>query len=63
MFGPDSFQFPRRESAIIESEGFASATVDTTNLDTPYPTNVVRRKDLVTMRLPQHYYDLVRSHQ
>ena len=63
VFGPDSFQFPRQESAIVESEGFASATVDTTNLDTPYPTNVVRRKDLVTMRLPQHYYDLVRWHQ
>ena len=57
VFGPDSFQFPRRESAIVESEGFASATIDTTNLDTPYPTNVVRRKDLVTMRLPQHYHD------
>jgi predicted amidohydrolase len=63
VFGPDSFQFPRQESAIVESEGFASATIDTTNLDTPYPTNVVRRKDLVTMRLPQHYYDLVKWHQ
>ena len=63
VFGPDSFQFPRQESAIVESEGFASATIDTTNLDTPYPTNVVRRKDLVTMRLPQHYCDLVKWHQ
>lgn len=63
VFGPDSFQFPRQESAVVEGEGFASATIDTTNLATPYPTNVVRRKDLVIMRLPQHYYELVRWHQ
>jgi hypothetical protein len=37
--------------------------VDTTNLDTRYPTNIVRRKDLVAMRLPHHYAELVKWHQ
>lgn len=63
VFGPDTFLFPRRESAILEEEGFAAAAIDTTNLDTPYPTNIVRRKDLVVMRLPHHYHDLVKWHQ
>jgi hypothetical protein len=63
VFGPDAFAFPRQESAILDDEGFAAAVVDTTNLDTPYPTNVVRRKDLVAMRLPHHYPDLVKWHQ
>jgi predicted amidohydrolase len=59
VFGPDTFAFPRQESAILEEEGFAVASIDTTNLDTPYPTNVVRRKDLLAMRLPHHYLKLV----
>ena len=63
VFGPDAFAFPRQESAILDDEGFTAAAVDTTNLDTPYPTNVVRRKDLVAMRLPPHYPDLVKWHQ
>lgn len=63
VFGPDTFAFPREESAILEEEGFVVADVDTTNLDTPYPTNVVRRKDLVAMRLPHHYCDLVLPRQ
>jgi predicted amidohydrolase len=63
VFGPDAFAFPRQESAILDDEGFATTTVDTTNLDTPYPTNIVRRKDLVMMRLPHHYPDLVKWHQ
>lgn len=63
VFGPDSFAFPRRETAILDAEEAAAATVDTTNLDTPYPTNIVRRKDLVVMRLPHHYLPLVVSHQ
>jgi predicted amidohydrolase len=64
VFGPDSFVFPRQESAILEEEeGFAAALIDTTNLDTPYPTNVVRRKDLVAMRLPHHYAELIKWHQ
>ena len=63
VFGPDAFAFPRHELAILDDEGFATTTVDTTNLDTPYPTNIVRRKDLVMMRLPHHYPDLVKWHQ
>lgn len=63
VFGPDSFVFPRQETAILDEEESAVAPVDTTNLDTPYPTNIVRRKDLVTMRLPHHYLPLVTWHQ
>ncbi|MBR1239059.1 amidohydrolase [Bradyrhizobium sp. AUGA SZCCT0274] len=63
VFGPDAFAFPRQESAILDDQGFAAASVDTTNLDTPYPTNIVRRKDLVMMRLPHHYPALVKWHQ
>jgi predicted amidohydrolase len=59
VFGPDSFAFPRQESAILDGVETAQATIDTTNLDTPYPTNIVRRKDLVMMRLPHHYGPLV----
>jgi hypothetical protein len=33
--------------------------MDTTNLDTVYPTNVVRRKDLVAMRMPHSYRALI----
>ncbi len=52
VFGPDTFAFPRSEALLPEGEGLAVATMDTGNLDTPYPTNVLRRKDLVAMRLP-----------
>lgn len=58
VFGPETFTFPRSESIVVEGEGVAIAELDTTNLDTPYPTNPVRRKDLVTMRLPHHYVPL-----
>lgn len=58
VFGPDTFAFPRSESVVVTATGSATAVVDTTNLDTPYPTNVVRRKDLVSMRLPHHYISL-----
>ena len=59
VFGPDTFKFPREESAVLDEVGVVSAKVDTSNLDTPYPTNVVRRKDLVVMRLPHHYEPLL----
>ncbi|MCK0197161.1 amidohydrolase [Ancylobacter sp. 6x-1] len=59
VFGPDTFAFPRREAIIASGEGVAVAEIDTTNLDTPYPTNVVRRKDLMVMRQPQHYLPLI----
>jgi predicted amidohydrolase len=60
VFGPDTFAFPRRE-AIVEGEGIATSEIDTTNLDSAYPTNVVRRKDLVLMRMPHSYRDLVKA--
>ena len=61
VFGPDTFEFPRREAIASEGEGLATALVDTTNLKSKYPTNVVRRKDLVSMRIPHSYRDLVRG--
>lgn len=60
VFGPDTFAFPRQESRILEEDGFAATEINTGNLETPYPTNVVRRKDLMIMRLPHHYPDLVK---
>ena len=63
VFGPDSFAFPRDEALIVAGEGAASLTIDTTSLTgSRYPTNVVRRKDLVLMRLPHHYRPLVLEH-
>jgi predicted amidohydrolase len=59
VFGPDTFAFPRREAIVQDDEGLASLDIDTGNLDTPYPTSVVRRKDLVAMRQPHHYQPLV----
>lgn len=60
VFGPDTFEFPRREAILGEGEGIVACDIDTSNLDTHYPTNVVRRKDLVQMRLPHHYQPLIR---
>jgi predicted amidohydrolase len=60
VFGPDTYAFPRQEAVVIAGEGIASSLVDTSSLpDSRYPTNVVRRKDLVLMRLPHHYRSLV----
>ena len=61
VFGPDTFEFPRREAIASGGAGLATALVDTTNLDSVYPTNVVRRKDLVSMRMPHSYRGLVRA--
>jgi predicted amidohydrolase len=55
VFGPDTFAFPRQEAIVTRSQGLAVASIDTSNLDSPYPTNVVRRKDLVLMRQPHQY--------
>jgi predicted amidohydrolase len=63
VFGPDTFEFPRREAIAAGGEGVATAVVDTSNLDSSYPTNVVRRKDLVAMRLPHSYRELIRQRQ
>jgi predicted amidohydrolase len=59
VFGPDTFEFPRREVIAQDGEGTATGAMDTTNLDTIYPTNVVRRKDLVAMRMPHGYRALI----
>lgn len=59
IFGADTFAFPRAESAILDTPGLATLDIDLTNLGGPYPTNVTRRKDLITMRLPHHYVPLV----
>ncbi|PRH84771.1 amidohydrolase [Labrys okinawensis] len=59
IFGPDTFEFPRREAHAGPGTSLASVNIDTSNLDTRYPTNVVRRKDMMAMRLPHHYLDLI----
>ncbi|WP_445490996.1 nitrilase-related carbon-nitrogen hydrolase [Rhodopseudomonas sp. RCAM05734] len=61
VFGPDTFAFPRREAIVEDGEGVATVTIDTSNLDCVYPTNVVRRKDLVSMRMPHSYRPLVQA--
>ncbi|CAL78568.1 Putative nitrilase/cyanide hydratase family protein (carbon-nitrogen hydrolase) [Bradyrhizobium sp. ORS 278] len=61
VFGPDTFAFPRREAIVDRGEGIATLEIDTGNLDSVYPTNVVRRKDLVCMRMPHSYRALVQS--
>jgi predicted amidohydrolase len=61
VFGPDTFAFPRREAIAADGEGIATALVDTSNLDSVYPTNVVRRKDLVAMRMPHSYRNLIKA--
>jgi predicted amidohydrolase len=59
VFGPETFAFPRQESAILDDAGVAATWIDTRNADPVYPTNVVRRKDLLCMRLPHHYRPLI----
>jgi predicted amidohydrolase len=61
VFGPDTFEFPRREAIAVDAEGTASAMVDTTNLGSVYPTNIVRRKDLIAMRMPHSYRALIKK--
>jgi hypothetical protein len=46
---------------VRDGEGIATALIDTSNLDSVYPTNVVRRKDLVAMRMPHTYRNLVKA--
>ncbi|EEF22296.1 conserved hypothetical protein, partial [Ricinus communis] len=59
VFGPDTFAFPRHEAMVFDDASYAVLDIDTTNLSTVYPTNVVRRKDLLMMRLPHHYAALI----
>ena len=62
IFGPDTFSFPRHEIILsADEEEVGTFTVDTSNCpDSVYPTNVVRRKDLVCMRIPL-WYDVIVS--
>jgi hypothetical protein len=62
IFQADTFAFPRQEIILSETEEeIGTYGINTSNSpDSVYPTNVVRRKDLVCMRLP-HWYDLIVS--
>ena len=59
IFGPDTFLFPRQEALLTSATGCVQLAIDTSNLDSAYPNSVVRRKDLVAMRLPHHYQTLL----
>ncbi|MCU5773650.1 amidohydrolase [Erwiniaceae bacterium BAC15a-03b] len=59
IYGPDTFAFPRNEAKVVQAEGMVTLTIDTGDSSTPYPTHVVRRKDLVLMRQPHYYRALV----
>ena len=63
IFGPDPFKFPREEKLILNDEDITHLEIDTSNLETNYPTNVVRDKFMMSMRQPQHYIPLVRHNQ
>lgn len=60
IFGPDMFSFPRHELILsANEEEVGTFTIDTSNSpDSVYPTNVVRRKDLLCMRQPL-WYDIL----
>lgn len=60
VFGPDTFAFPRQEAIAGPNDPLVSCAVDTRHVGGPYPTHVVRRKDLVLMRQPHFYEALVR---
>ncbi|WP_418749809.1 nitrilase-related carbon-nitrogen hydrolase [Frisingicoccus sp.] len=57
IFHPDTFLFPRNEKILgAEEEGVVTITIDNSNQPgSVYPTNVVRRKDIVCMRHPIMY--------
>lgn len=60
VFGPETFTFPRLERLLWQETQAVTQTIDTRSLTgSPYPTNVVRRKDLVAMRQPHHYKPLL----
>ncbi|ORE95174.1 putative nitrilase/cyanide hydratase family protein [Aurantimonas sp. 22II-16-19i] len=59
VFGPDTFLFPRQEAVVTGNHNLAVAEIDTGSHGGAYPTTALRRKDLVLMRLPQHYVPLV----
>ncbi|MBE5871994.1 MAG: amidohydrolase [Lachnospiraceae bacterium] len=61
IFMPDTFAFPRNEVILSEDQAeLGYLMIDTSNCsDSVYPTNVVRRKDLVCMRQPLWYDPIV----
>ncbi|WP_409310197.1 nitrilase-related carbon-nitrogen hydrolase [Pectobacterium sp. B1J-3] len=60
IFGPETFHFPRNEQVLWQEQAVITQQIDTRPIaNSPYPTNVVRRKDLVAMRLPHHYTPLI----
>ncbi|MBD1599850.1 nitrilase-related carbon-nitrogen hydrolase [Pseudomonas typographi] len=61
VFGPDTFEFPRREAIVARGASLAVLAVDTSSQQPGMFTRTVRRKDLVSMRLPHHYVPLVLS--
>jgi predicted amidohydrolase len=63
IFGPDPFKFPREESLIHKNEDLTFLKINTSNLDTNYPTNVVRDKFMMSMRHPHHYTPLIKHRQ
>ena len=55
-FGPGLEDAPRHEAVVRgTAPGVAVLSIDTTNLESRYPTNVVRAKDLLRMRMPIWY--------
>ncbi|MGP9766463.1 nitrilase-related carbon-nitrogen hydrolase [Halomonas sp. AOP13-D3-9] len=60
IFGPDTFHFPRHEVLLTSDTGCVQLAIDTSNLESAYPNSAVRRKDLVVMRLPHHYLELLK---
>ncbi len=63
VFGPDTYAFPRKEAIVEDKCSTAFLEADTTSVHQKYPTNIVRRKDLMIMRLPHHYQPLVAETQ
>ncbi|PWC21218.1 amidohydrolase [Brenneria roseae subsp. roseae] len=62
IFGPETFRFPRDEQVLWQEQEIVTQRIDTRPVaNSDYPTNVVRRKDLVAMRLPHHYTPLIVS--
>ncbi|HLQ06731.1 MAG TPA: nitrilase-related carbon-nitrogen hydrolase [Nitrososphaerales archaeon] len=62
VFQPDLFAFPRKETVASEDrEEIRRLEVDTRNLKSDQPTNPVRSKYLLRMRLP-YWYDPIVTH-
>jgi predicted amidohydrolase len=63
IFGPNVYLFPRNEVILsADREDRCQLTIDTTNEgETAYPTNIVRKKDFVSMRQPLLYDVLVKD--